>query len=367
MIRLFAFVLFSLPYLLLAQQRKAFSISGHSTFYNGQRLFIQGGVLSTFNYNDFNFVQETVDTVYKSFSTVLVQHNQFTINGFQKYPHPFQVSIYDATTESGTSSQFFFADAGAVDIEINDLFTNKYLGNQLLSKSNKEYQHLKKLYSNTVDTLNGKVHDFKAKQKTIQKYITQHPNSYVALWDLVIDYAIYKNWKNDDDIKMILKNALLLSSTIKKTTTYKTLLENIKKDLELSSGKTFPNIRLNSTDSLIPIVKKNKFTLVDFWFSGCVPCVRQFPSYKVSYDLNKSKGFEIIGISIDGKKEEADWHKIIQTMKLNWLQYLATNNLTRKLHISGFPTNYLLDNEGKIIKVNIEPEELERFLQQNLH
>lgn len=368
MIRLFAFILFSLPSFLLAQQRKTFSINGNSTFYNGQRLFIQGGVYSKSNsYNDFMFVHDSADSINSSYKTLLVQDNQFTINGFLEYPHPFQVSFYDAKTESGTSSYFFFADAGAVNIEINDLFTNKYLGNHLLSRSNKEYQHLKKLYSNTVDTLNGKVHDFKAKQKTIQKYITQNPGSYVALWDLVIDYAIEKNWKNDDDIKIILKNALLLSSAIKKTTTYKSLLENIKKDLELSTGKTFPNIPLNSTDSLIPIVKKNKFTLIDFWFSGCVPCVRQFPSYKVSYDLNKSKGFEIIGISVDGKKEEADWHKIIQNMNLNWLHYLDTNDVSGKLHITGFPTNYLLDNDGKIIKVNITPEELERFLQQNLH
>jgi len=367
MIKLYALILFSLPYLLFAQQRKAFKIIGHSIFYNNQHLAIQGGALSASNkYNDFNFVNDKVDTANNSFKLVQVQNNQFTINGFQKYPHPFQVSYYDAENETGHSSMFFFIDAGTVNIEINDLTTNKNLGNLLQSKSNKEYQNLKKLYSNSVDELTGEIYNFKAKQKTIEKYIIQNPNSYVALWDLVIDYAIDKNWKNDNDIKIILKNAQLLSSTIKKTNTYKALIENINQDLILSTGKLFPNIQLNSIDSLFPIIKKNKFTLVDFWFSSCVPCIAQFPSYKITYDLNKSKGFEIIGISVDSK--EADWQKIIQKLDLNWLQYLDSKAIiTREIKILGFPSNYLLDNDGKIIKVNISPEDLESFLHKNLN
>ena len=367
MTKLFAFILFSTPYLLLAQQRKAFSIIGHTSFYNNQSLFIQGGVFSaSFKYNDFNFVHDKIDTVNTPLKSVQVQHNQFSIQGFLKYPHPFQVLYYDSENNTGNSSLFFFIDDGTINIDINDLSTNHNLGDLLQSKSNKEYQQLKKLYSHVVDSLTVEIQDFKVKQKTIEKYIIQHPDSYVALWDLVIDYAIYKKWKNDDDINIILKNARLLSSTIKKTTTYKALIENINQDLVLSTGKAFPDIQLDSINSLIPIVKKNKFTLVDFWFSSCVPCIKQFPSYKITYDQNMHKGFEIIAISVDEK--EANWQKIIQQYNLNWLQYLDSNAIiTNKLKITGFPTNYLLDNEGKIIKVNISPEDLDIYLKNNLN
>ena len=313
MIKLFALILFSLPTFLFAQQRKAFKIIGHSVFYNNQQLIIQGGIFSTSNeYNDFNFVNDNADTVNNAFKLVQVLNNQFTINGFQKYPHPFQISYYDAENNSGRSSDFFFVDGGTVNIEINDLSSNKILGNLLHSKSNKEYQYLKKLYSNSVDALTGEIYNFKAKQKTIQKYIIQNPNSYVALWDLVIDYAFGKNYKTDDDIKSIFKNARLLSPAIKKTSTYQALVNNITKDLELTIDKIFPNIPLNSFDSLIPIIKKNKFTLLDFWFSGCKPCIAQFPSYKITYGQNKSKGFEIIGISVDRKVDEANWQNVIK-------------------------------------------------------
>lgn len=388
MIKLFALILFLVPSFLFAQQRKAFTITGHSVFYNNQQLGIQGGVLSSYkyNYNDFDFVNSESDTADNSFKLVQVRNEQFTLKGFQKYPHPFQVVYYDAENNTGISSYFFFVDSDSVIIEIINLSPDHRLGNLLNSKSNKEYQQLKKLYSTTADTLTGKIHDLKGKQKIIQKYITQHPNSYVALWDMVFDYAIYLSHKNDDDIKSILKSALLLSPSIKKSTTYQALVKNINEDLKRSVGKTFldigldsiyrnvemvedklfPNIPLNSLDSLIPIIKRNKFTLVDFWFSSCKPCIAQFPSLRITYDQNKSKGFEIIGISID--RDNTYWQKTIQKHNLNWLQYLDSNEIiTEKLNVTGFPTNYLLDHDGKIIKKNISPEDLEIFLQKNLN
>ena len=204
MIKLVSLILFSLPSFLLAQQPKAFTIIGHSVFYNNKQLAIQGGEYWTINkYNDFNFVNDKADTVNNPYKLVQVLNNQFTINGFLKYPHPFQISYYDAENNSGRSSDFFFVDGGTINIDISDLSSNKISGNLLQSISNKEYQHLKKLYSNSVDTLTEEIYDFKAKQKTIRKYIIQNPNSYVALWDMVIDYAINKTANKEDDIKSI--------------------------------------------------------------------------------------------------------------------------------------------------------------------
>ncbi len=366
-----------------------FKIIGNSIFYNNQNLLIQAGVFSdNYKYNDFNFENDKADTSNNLYRLIKVQNKQFTINGFQKYPHPFSILFYDAEKNIGTNSYFFFIDAYTENIEINDLSSNKNLGNRLKSKSNKEYQQLKKLYCNSVDTLTGVIHNLKNKQKTIQSYITKNPNSYVALWDMVIDYAISKCYKNDTDKKILLKIANLLSPSIKKTNTYQALVKNINQDLKLTRGKMFPNItlnsinqdfkliggelfpniQLNSIDSLIPIIKKNKFTLLDFWFSYCKPCIEQFPHYKKIYDLYKTNHFEIIGISVDRKEDQVNWQKTIQKLNLDWLQYLDKNEtITRKLNITSFPTNYLLDNNGKIIKKDISPEALETFLQENLN
>ena len=41
-------------------------------------------------------------------------------------------------------------------------------------------------------------------------------------------------------------------------------------------------------------------------------------------------------------------------------------NISKKYSINKFPTNFLLDSEGKIIKRDIPQEELEKFLEENL-
>ena len=40
--------------------------------------------------------------------------------------------------------------------------------------------------------------------------------------------------------------------------------------------------------------------------------------------------------------------------------------ISKKYSINKFPTNFLLDSEGKIIKRDIPQEELEKFLEENL-
>ena len=165
------------------------------------------------------------------------------------------------------------------------------------------------------------------------------------------------------------------------------MIENINQDLELATGEMFPNIPLasiyrdanltggkmfsnlpvNANDSLLAIINKNEFTLIDFWFSGCQPCIKQFPGLKNIYNNYKGKYFEIIGISIDSGKGEENWKKIIGQFNLDWFQFLdSKKSITEELNITGFPSNFLLDNSGKIIRKDITPEELEIFLKENL-
>jgi thiol-disulfide isomerase/thioredoxin len=365
MIRSFVSLLFLIPTISFAQQKKAFKISGHSTFYNNKKILIQGGVLSELvDFNDFKFANPTVGKP-QSFCVVEVKNNEFNVTGIQKYPHPFQFQFYDDDSSRGTSSYIFFVDDSSPNIELGNLFEVKNLGTRFKSKSNIEYQYLRKLYSKYEDTATGKIFDMQAKQKILHTYISKHPDSYVALWDMVIDYIYNPRVRNDLNRKSILENTQLFSAKIKKTKTYTALVNLMQQELELNTAETFPNIPLNETDSLYPIVAKNKFTLVDFWFSGCHPCLAQFPLYKNFYETYKQNGFEIIGISCDRKSNEAEWKKI--SGNFNWQQYLDTNGvITNKLYIEKFPTSFLLDNTGKIIRKDISPADLEAFLKKEL-
>jgi len=192
-------------------------------------------------------------------------------------------------------------------------------------------------------------------------YTEQHPNSYVVLWsiiDLLKDayYPIYNSIYYH------------LSTDVKNSPPGKNLAEKLIAAHAIQVGSKFPHLPLNNmADSSIILHisdKKKSYTLVDFWFSHCGPCRQQFPSLKKIYDTYKTNGFEIIGISVDQTEDAVkDWKKVITDLEMDWPQYRDKDEINaKKLSIQSYPTNFLLDRNGVIIKRNISPEELEKLL-----
>ena len=135
--------------------------------------------------------------------------------------------------------------------------------------------------------------------------------------------------------------------------------------LKLSENLKFPEFEIQ--DKKISSAFGKKYTFIDFWFSHCGPCLNDFPKYKEVYTKYKNLGLEIIGISTDRTKDIDDWKKVIKEKDLNWLQLLDENGIeSHQFNINAFPTTFLLNSEGIIIKKDISPEELEIFLEKNL-
>ena len=105
---------------------------------------------------------------------------------------------------------------------------------------------------------------------------------------------------------------------------------------------------------------KGKYTLVDFWASWCGPCRVENPTVVKAYNTYKSKGFEILGVSLDDKKE--NWEKAIAQDKLAWTQVSDLkgwrSDVAALYGVKAIPMNYLLDKDGKIIAKSLRGEEL---------
>jgi thiol-disulfide isomerase/thioredoxin len=191
-------------------------------------------------------------------------------------------------------------------------------------------------------------------------YVRAHPDSYVVLWDLI---SILGN-----GYKPIFDSIYEgLSVAIKSSYPGMVLRKRLKSLAQTAQGRIFPAVVL--ADEAEHEVRFSgaavhaRYTLVDFWFSHCGPCIERFHELKAVYMKHGGRDLEIVAISTDGQKDLGEWRAVIQREGFDWKQYLDKGGpFAHQLSIFNYPTNFLLDEKGVIVKRDIMPAELEKML-----
>lgn len=109
---------------------------------------------------------------------------------------------------------------------------------------------------------------------------------------------------------------------------------------------------------------KGKYVMIDFWASWCGPCRQENPNVVKQYATFHSKGFNILGVSLDTSK--TNWQQAIAADKITWAQASDRKNFEgpteRLYHVEAIPSNFIIDPKGIIIAKNLRGDALEDFL-----
>ena len=144
----------------------------------------------------------------------------------------------------------------------------------------------------------------------------------------------------------------------------KYLKESIEAEKKTAVGQKFIDFTMKTPQGkdlkLSDIVAKNKVTLIDFWASWCGPCRGEMPNVVKDYKTFKSKGLEIVGVSLDNNDKQ--WKDAIKELKITWPQMSDLKGWqcegAKLYNVRGIPATVLIGQDGTILAKGLRGEDL---------
>ena len=124
---------------------------------------------------------------------------------------------------------------------------------------------------------------------------------------------------------------------------------------EIKEGVQAPDFTLKDLQGndfkLSSLYGKGKYTLLDFWGSWCIWCIRGLPEMKATYEKYKD---QVEFLSIDCRESEVKWRAGVEKHQIPWLHVYnpaGEGDVAKAYEVQGYPWKILLDENGKIVKI----------------
>jgi cytochrome c biogenesis protein CcmG, thiol:disulfide interchange protein DsbE len=141
--------------------------------------------------------------------------------------------------------------------------------------------------------------------------------------------------------------------------------------MALAIGEAAPAFELPGDSAPINLsAYKGKVVYVDFWASWCGPCKESFPWLNDMQAKYGAKGFQVVGINVDAKTDDAK--TFLKQVPAKFTVAYDDRGLTPKqFGIKGMPSSVLIDANGKVIAQHTgfrdaDKAKLEQSIQQAL-
>ncbi|MBO9731566.1 MAG: AhpC/TSA family protein [Chitinophaga sp.] len=194
------------------------------------------------------------------------------------------------------------------------------------------------------------------------KWVNDHPNSGAA--SFLINAILMNAMDRAQVMDVINKTGVNVQSTA----TIKKMIKDITGSERLTKMLNNPAPDFSGPDTNGKTIKlsdlKGKYVLLDFWASWCKPCREVTPKMAAVYEKYKGKGFTILSVSLDDKKEK--WLQAIAEDKMTWLQVSdlkgGESPIAELYGVKAIPATMLIDPSGKLISMGINGDALDAKL-----
>lgn len=338
-------------------------------------------------------IQGVLNGVYKGTKVYLVEEEE--INGASKVIDSCDVkdNRYTFVVKNVTAPRMYFVksgdpnclspitpiwvEPGTVYVRANaEFFVNcDVLGtanNEIFSAYQAEIKHLRDSVLRTakIDRLLNRnqspkelERDFNARTALHNRRALELQEEFVRRYydQVFAPFMIYWEMKANVSLERLKELRALVSPALNEHPYTKQLDEYIRL-AGFNVGSDMPDFTLPDKDGKMFELKslRGKYVLIDFWASWCGPCMREMPNVVKLYKECKGKNFEIVGVSLDQKRDA--WLGAVKKNNMKWIQVSdlkAWGMLPVKLcNVSAIPYTVLIDPDGKVIALELRGEEL---------
>ena len=293
------------------------------------------------------------------------------------------VIFYVIAAPKSHTSVVFFGEPGTVKIKLSADGNSEISG----TKSNEALQEMNKLnaeFQKKIDVLMPKFSEDVDEEQ--QKALYEEYNKLVEEMQANVAELAKKNLDNElgfvllstiaygddfsaDELKELISK---MPKEYQERQAIKDILKMLDDRFTTEEGDQIPNFSMQSPDDeeihILDEVKKNKVTVLDFWASWCGPCRDEMPFMKKMLADYQESGFGIVGISLDGNKDE--WIACINNLELSWPQMSdlkgGASPIAQSFGARTIPFTVVVNQQGIILKKGLRGEDLANFVSDQL-